>query len=945
MKKTLWFLFIFLTVGIPFFSFAQVTVFDDYSSKIKSLMVEISVLESEYRRAAALNEEEKKGTLDKGIKTKREALSNHMKEVGAHAQKGEDTAQLVKALATKAHNRLLGDTFATTSKEKLPDVFTDLPTEAKEDISHAESLGKLSRAMKVLSEDPEGDQFLELNTYGLVGAHTGLDDKWRELRNSALRKKREEEKFRKGESSDSSRDDLHRANAAYNRAFAEAYQATAEALSKDLKVVKTQKEFGDEGVKFYRELAAQIGQADPKESLYADAYRQGGCVEGDQDPKKCADKFYEESKAYREAGKMVFRQRKAGIIEDPKALESARDTVVTPVLATSETPTENKEGCLSAVMGKIGDVASGAVTVGGKVAAFTGSAAVGAGGFILEHGASIGQGLFPIFSALAQYQYTKKGSQSSDTELYRGLAIALGTGLGAAEKLPPGAEKLIDPLNPFKREPVFVQERMAEEHEALRDALTMGGNPDKKNGFPYGTHDQLESILRGSAKPGDQRAFPIPGPSYQPSHIYDPSYFSFSGQAYNGFPPLPNTPVKGAFLNPQFGSQNPFSKGSGMANLNRLSVGPTSGLKASRNMLSATSLERRGIESFADKLEGINPPDNSLASLVDQVGPKEARQRALNKSSKGIQGLLTRGRQSEDALMTLRIERDNEYSNLVNQIQAGDSRIPELIRTVQKHHALVVRDEDGLMQTAGRDWSKNMQAYMDALRDLREITQRRASNIEGIALLQRDFELYKRIKGQRPSTVPSQPPAKPAASFRDFLIKPLWAKEEKIKSEWVSNWRDILQTENQKIQEEMIQNKRELSKLVPELKAIASLNPDGVHELNMSVVHAEKMNMRAIAFQMKQNLDKLSKAEETLKTSTEITTQEREELSKDVKNYRSVIAELEKEATACEYQLSRIETLQFEKVKRYETFQHEKELAEKLLNELVRPELWGAAKW
>lgn len=545
--------------------------------------------------------------------------------------------------------------------------------------------------------------------------------------------------------------------------------------------------------------------------------------------------------------------------------------------------------------------------------------------------------------------------------------MALGLGLGSAGKLPPGMEKMIDPLEPFKREPLALQALVAEQDQALFEALTMGGDPNRPSGFPYGTHEQLQTILQGSLPSSSLPAGALPvGVPPETFAGNDPNFYSFSAQAYNGFPPLPNQNVSGAFLNPQFGSQNPSSRGSGVANFNRQSVGPAAGFEAFQRVLGATTAQRAGVSDFAERLDDLSPPDNSLASLIDEVGPRSVRDRSLHSSESGIRGLLARGEADPEALKNLRIQRDAALGQELDAIRALDSRLPAMVREARRLHALVSRDEDGLFRTGGHHWSRNMQAYTEALRELREITQQRAQHIEAIAVVRSDLNLYLRLTAEKPpvpSPGPTRLPTTGAATsgattsgvatsgvatggvaiyLKGFLKtvvgpflwgSPVWARE--APSRWVSNWRDLLMQERQKILTKIEKNKNELSKLVPKLKDLVSLNPNGVHEVNMAVIQAEKFNMKSLALQARQNLDKLRRAEEVVRTHMTIPAGRKKGISQHIKNYRSVLVKLEKEAFDCEHQLARVEKLQFEKIKRFDAFYHEKELAQKLLRTMM----------
>ena len=175
-------------------------------------------------------------------------------------------------------------------------------------------------------------------------------------------------------------------------------------------------------------------------------------------------------------------------------------------------------------------------------------------------------------------------------------------------------------------------------------------------------------------------------------------------------------------------------------------------------------------------------------------------------------------------------------------------------------------------------------------------------------------------------------------SLKGFFIKPLWAKEKasdsRVSGPWISNWKEILKEELKKIGDEKAKNQNIVQKQIPQIKRMAALDPAGVHELNMAVVHFEKLNMKAIATQSEQNLAKLEKARTTAKTHHQIKDEDREKILENIKNYRDAILKLREGAHQAAHQLNRIELLQLEKVRQYAAFEHEKELGQKLLKAL-----------
>ncbi len=575
-------------------------------------------------------------------------------------------------------------------------------------------------------------------------------------------------------------------------------------------------------------------------------------------------------------------------------------------------------------------VGSGIGWVGGKI----GSGLLETGSFFGQHGTPIKQALFSTFSALAQYRYTKKGSQNSDTQVYRGLAIALGLDMGFKGQMPRAMMDTVDPLTPFKRPALSSQQVISGQDEVLRNVLNIGGNPASAGSFPYGAQDQLQAILE-STRPGAPGSF-VPGSRFPASAagsfpgIYDPSFRNFTGQAYNGFPPLPTTPTQGAILNPNYGAGNPFVMGSGLAAIAQQTASENQGKQNLGSLVAATAAERGGIQNFRQQLEGINPPGNSLKDLIDGVARTDASSRALTGTSQNISQILAQGNASFANSQML--EQASRYNTELQKISNLNKELFDAAQRFRRFDFEIQRDEDGLMAGSPKDWSKNMNARNQALLDLLDITQRRNETMTNIAYLVYNPALYQRILKLTPTVPSSSPPAGASELWHFFFVRPVWAAEIlEADPSFVPGWKEILKEELDRAERELAKNRRERAKLIPPLEKLVALDPDGVHEINVPVLQVEELNMKAIVLQTQQNLDKLKKAEDAVKVSLRMAPSEKEEVTRQIKDYRFLLSQLEEEAKQCANELAKVERLQLEKRTEFEIFHHFKPKGEKLL--------------
>ena len=572
--------------------------------------------------------------------------------------------------------------------------------------------------------------------------------------------------------------------------------------------------------------------------------------------------------------------------------------------------------------------AGGAIGAGFKG---VGKGLLEAGSFFGQHGTPIKQALFATFSALAQYQYTKKGSQNNDTQVYRGLAIALGLDMGFKGQMPRGMMEVVDPLTPFKNPPLAFQQVIGQQDEILRHVLNVGGNPASAGGFPYGAQDQLQAILE-STRPGAPGSF-VPGSRFPASvssnafpGIYDPSYTNFTGQAYNGFPPLATTPTQGAILNPNYGAGNPFVMGSGLAAIAQQTASANQGRQNLGNLVAATAAERGGIQNFRQQLQGINPPGNSLKDLIDSANQVNASGRALTGRGQSIDQVIAQG--SAAFANSQMLEQSARYNTELRKLSDLNHELFEAARNFRRFDFEIQRDNDGLMAGSPRDWSKNMEARNAALLRLLDLTQKRNETMTNVALIVYNPSLYQRILQQTPTT-PISPPAR-VSSILQFLIRPAWADVQALPS-FVLGWKEILKEEHLRIEKELAKNRQEKARLLPQLSTVVAQDPDGVHEINVPVLQVEELNMKAISLQARQNLEKLKKAEDTVKVSIKMTPQEKAETEKQIEDYRFLLSQLEEEAKQCANELAKVERLQLEKRTEFEIFHHFKPKGEKLL--------------
>lgn len=538
---------------------------------------------------------------------------------------------------------------------------------------------------------------------------------------------------------------------------------------------------------------------------------------------------------------------------------------------------------------------------------------------LTQYGGPAKLGLFSTFSALAQYQYTRKGSKNSQTQIFRAVAIALGSDMGIKGQLPRGLEGAIDPLKPFKREPLSLQQRLDSQEKILNTVLTIGGDPSIPGGFPAGTHEQLQRILKGSVLPGGIPDFSAP-PGFP--GIYDPSFVNFSRQAFNGFPPFPTTQTRGALLNPGFASDNPFSRGSTAASGNFKTLSHGDGVATVGNVASATAVLTAGVRDFSTQLEEINPQDNSLKSLIDDIPLRESRGITLQKSKNELAALLSNPRESflqnlQQEQATLIIQKQNEIAQL-------NKELFDATLEFRRRDFYVQPDEDGLMPAGAKDFSKNFERRTEALLRLQELTRKRAGAIEGLALVRGNLPLFKRLQqgGQLPTGSSLLQPTPPLAPL-GFAIRPLWAVEKVVPPKFVPNWRAMVREEIQKIDRDMENNRKTLGNNLSQLRSLVLLDPDGVHEINAEVVQREKFNLKALAWQARDNLGKLERAASDI--AIDIKTRS------DLESYKAAFSKLEKAAHTGANELARVERLQREKMERSDLFDYYQEFGKEIV--------------
>lgn len=615
--------------------------------------------------------------------------------------------------------------------------------------------------------------------------------------------------------------------------------------------------------------------------------------------------------------------------ENRDSNKAEEEEIKQEVLAEMRTSARLEEG-ESCVLKAAGGVGSGLKSIFWDIPA-TGFEKVGGGlstladgiikvdDLLTEYGRSAKLGLFSIFSALAQYQYTQKGSKNSATQVFRAMGIVLGQDMALKGQLPRGLEGLGDPLQPFKREPIALQQRLDSQQKILDSVLTMGGDPSRPGGFPSGTHEQLQRILKGSVFPGGLPDFQLP-PSFP--GVYDPNFVNFSRQAFNGFPPFPTTQTRGALLNPNFALNNPFSRGSGAVSNNFKTVSHGDGVAAVANLTAATAVVKGGVEDFSAQLENINPQDNSLKSLIDDIPGREARGIALGGRKDGLSSLLSDPRQ--ERLLDLQREQATLIIQKQNEVAQRNKEIFEATLEFRRQDFYVQPDEDGLLPKGGKDFSKRFARRTDALIRIQDLTRQRAAAIEALALIRNNFLLFKRLQeGGSPVIQPS------FGLLKYFTIKSLLAEEKK--EIFVPNWRQMAEKELQKADREIEGNRKKLETHLSHLRLLVALDPDGVHEINAEAVQMEKMNMKALAWQAKDNLRKLEKAESDVNINVTLTEEEKKKIRSDLESYKAAFSNLEKAADGGENQLSRVERLQREKMERSDLFDYYQEVGKQLI--------------
>ncbi len=543
-----------------------------------------------------------------------------------------------------------------------------------------------------------------------------------------------------------------------------------------------------------------------------------------------------------------------------------------------------------------------------------------------QYGGSAKLGLFSIFSALAQYQYMQKGSKNSSTQVFRAMAVVLGQDMGLKGQLPRGLEGLVDPLKPFKREPISLQQRLDSQEKLLDNVLTIGGDPTRPGSFPSGTHEQLQRILKGSVFPGGVPDFSLP-PSFP--GVYDPNFVNFSRQAFNGFPPFPTTQTRGALLNPNFALNNPFSRGSGATSNNFKTVSQSEGVAAVANLTAATAVVKEGVEDFAGQLENINPQDNSLKSLIDDIPGGEARGIALRGRKDGLSSLLANP--GEGRLLDLQREQATLIIQKQNDIAQRNKELFEATLEFRKQDFYVQPDEDGLLPKGGKDFSKRFARRTGALFRIQELTRQRAADIEALALIRNNFLLFKRFQQEGG---PFFQPSSPLGFLKYFSIRPLWAETKK--AIFIPNWRQIAQKELRKADRKIEDNHKKLESDLSHLRLLVAFDPDGVHEINAEVVQMEKVNMKALAWQARDNLRKLEKAESGVDIHAALTEEEKKKIRSDLESYKAAFSKLGKAADAGANQLARVERLQREKMERSDLFDYYQKLGEEMIVKYAR---------
>ena len=521
----------------------------------------------------------------------------------------------------------------------------------------------------------------------------------------------------------------------------------------------------------------------------------------------------------------------------------------TPLVAEDD-PSSRKEGwCFGCALGTAWDVtkgAGGALWTGTKA---VGSAIGGVASFFSENAEVLKQSMFAVLSAAAQHQYMRHGSKNENTQVYRALAITLGLDMGFKGQMPRSMVNNVDPLEPYKRQPVSFQDLMASQDQVLASVLTIGGNPALGSRFPNSINDRLQSVVQaGAPSPFPQGV----GQSF--NGIVDPNFRNFAGQAYNGYPPQANLNVGGAFLNPAFGAGNPFANGSGLGALNFNTVGPGQTQRSLGNLLASTQVQRQGIQNFRQELNTVNPPNNSLKSLIDHAGGLGVQNTFLRANQTALQSALEQSNASfiNNQLIAQHSRLNAEYKKL-SQLNVAIFDASQQFRLADIR---IQNDEDGLMIGPPRDWSKNFGARNQTLMNLIELRDKRAQILETIALIKFNPAFYERLLAQEPQ-IPQlkdqNMPEQEAEPFTFFWIPKAYAEETQNEPRLVANWRELVEAELKRTGEKLNQTQKKLQAVSPKLREMVDLEPKGVHEVNLAVVEAEMMNMKSLVHQTQQN--------------------------------------------------------------------------------------------
>ena len=319
----------------------------------------------------------------------------------------------------------------------------------------------------------------------------------------------------------------------------------------------------------------------------------------------------------------------------------------------------------------------------------------------------------------------------------------------------------------------------------------------------------------------------------------------------------------------------------------------------------------------------------------------DASGRALTARGQNINQLISQG--SASIANSQMLEQYTQYNTELRKVSDLNSELFDAAQRFRRFDFEIQRDDDGLMAGSPKDWSKNMEARNAALLALLDITQRRNTAMTNIAYMVYNPALYQRILRQTP-TVPTSTPPPPggglgfgphSSKLWQLFIRPLWAAEIlEAAPSFVPGWKEIVKEELGRTERELAQHRREKAKLLPQLEKLVALDPDGVHEINVPVLQVEELNMKAIALQTRQNLEKLKKAEDAVKVSIKMTPQEKQEVSKQIKDYRFLLSQLEEEAKQCANELATVERLQLEKRTEFEIFHHFKPKGEKILSKM-----------